>query len=67
MAGFKMTENEKGIVIGMCIALAHIIREGHTDMAINIINDAGLTVEEIIEAEVDTYDAMPVIEVIKEK
>ncbi len=48
-------EFNKGLTCGLCIGIAHMLREGHNSIAVDIWRGAGLTIKECEEV-VDEYD-----------
>lgn len=46
----------KGLTQGLCIAIAHLLREGYCAVAKDIWRGAGMTIEECLLLEVDEYD-----------
>jgi len=59
-------DSEKRFTQGMCVAVAYIIKEGYDTMAADILKSAGISIAEVKEAEVDSFDADTIIPFLKE-
>jgi hypothetical protein len=60
-----MVKAEKRFIQGLCVAVAHILKEGYDTIAQDILKSAGVGIAEIEEAEVDSFDADTIIPFLK--